>query len=309
PAEQPVNPLQSNVLLPCGMLAHLHRAVLAFLLVTAPSLPAQSIPDWQTTAGTHLAFEVATIKPNTSDTPASANFTLGPGDSYKATGGRFLTSNINLLDYIRFAWKLTDGQVELLEANAPKWITAERFDITAKSDLPNPTKDQMRLMVQSLLITRFDLKTHTETRDLPALAMVLSSPHKLGPQLHPHASADNNCASASPSICGSLISIPAASPSHVRLSDQKVSLDLLAAHLGQMGGFSRPILNQTNLTGAYDLTLDWGPDSDTEPMDSNSRQTYLQRALQDQLGLKLERRTAPVTILLIDHINQQPTDN
>jgi len=170
----------------------------------------------------------------------------------------------------------------------------------------------MRLMVQSLLITRFNLKTHTETRDLPALAMVQINPNKLGPQLHPHASADDTCASASPntpSICGSLISIPAALPSHVRLSGQKVSLALLAAHLGQMGGFSRPILDQTNLTGTYDLTLDWGPDSDTEPMDSNSRQTYLQRALQDQLGLKLERRTAPVTILLIDHINQQPSDN
>lgn len=294
------------------MLAHLQRTVLAFLFI-ACSLHAQdAVPDWQANAGTHLAFEVATIKPNTSDVPASANFTLGPGDSYKPTGGRFLATNISLLDYIRFAWKLTDGQVELLEASGPKWIATEHFDITAKSDLPTPTKDQMRLMVQSLLTTRFGLKTHTETRDLPALAIVQINPNKLGPQLHPHAAADNSCANVAlnaPSICGALISAPASSPSHVRLTGQKVTLDLLAAHLGQMGGFSRPILNQSNLTGTYDLTLDWGPDADTEPMDSNSRQTYLQRALQDQLGLKLERRTAPVTILLIDHINQQPSDN
>lgn len=295
------------------MLAHLQRAVLASLLLTTCNLPAQSTTaDWQTAAGSHLAFEVATIKRNTSDVPASANFTLGPGDSYKPNGGRFLSTNISLLDYIRFAWKLTDGQVALLETSAPRWIATEHFDITAKSDLPSPTKDQMRLMVQSLLITRFNLKEHTETRDLPALALVLTSPNKLGPQLHPHPAADNTCASATsnaPSICGSLISATASSPSHVRLIGQKVTLDLLAAHLGQMGGFSRPILNQTNLTGTYDLTLEWGPDTDTDPMDSNSRQTYLQRALQDQLGLKLERRTAPVTILLIDHINQQPSDN
>ena len=84
---------------------------------------------------------------------------------------------------------------------------------------------------------------------------------------------------------------------------------LLAAQLGQMGGFSRPIVDQTGLTGLFDLTLEWGPDSDTEPMDSNSRQTYIQRALRDQLGLKLEPRTTPVTILLIDHMNQQPSDN
>jgi uncharacterized protein (TIGR03435 family) len=295
------------------MLANLQRAVLAFLLLAAYNLPAQNTsPDWQTAAGTHLAFEVATIKPNTSDAPAGANFTLGPGDAYKPTGGRFLTGNISLLDYIRFAWKLTDGQVEFLEASGPKWIATERFDINAKSDLPNPTKDQMRLMVQSLLASRFALQTHTETRDLPALAMVLASPNKLGPQLHPHPAADNTCISATPnapSICGALIGAPASSPSHVRLIGQKVPLTLLAAHLGQMGGFSRPILDQTNLTGTYDLTLEWGPDSDTEPMDSNSRQTYLQRSLQDRLGLKLERRIAPVTILLIDHINQQPSAN
>lgn len=296
------------------MLGNLQRTVLAFLLLAACNLPAQStVPDWQAAAGTHLAFDVASIKPNISDDPARGNFTLGPGDAYTPTGGRFLTKNISLLDYIRFAWKLSDGQVGLLEASAPKWIATERFDITAKSDLPNPTKDQMRLMVQSLLTSRFALQTHTETRDLPALAMVLTSPGKLGPQLHPHPAADNTCASTAPNtpnICGSLMSTGTPSaPSHVRITGQKVPLTLLAAHLGQMGGFSRPILDQTNLTGTYDLTLEWGPDSDTEPMDSNSRQTYLQRALKDQLGLKLERRTAPVTILLIDHINPQPTDN
>ncbi|SDF62295.1 soil-associated protein, TIGR03435 family [Terriglobus roseus] len=304
------------------MLASVQRTALALLLLGACRLPAQSTtPDWQTAAGTHLSFEVATIKPNTSDEPAHGNFTLGPGDAYTNTGGRFLTKNISLLDYIRFAWKLTDGQVALLEASAPKWVSTAGFDIEAKSDLPNPTKDQMRLMVQSLLADRFALHTHTETHELPALAMVLITPGKPGPELHPHSPTDNTCSGAAPSpnqpsiastpnFCGSLRSNGvASSPSHVRITGQKVPLTLLAAQLGQMGGFGRPILDQTGLTGTVDLTLEWGPDSDTEPMDSNSRQTYMQRALRDQLGIKLDPRTAPVTVLLIDHINPQPSAN
>ncbi|WP_047489921.1 TIGR03435 family protein [Terriglobus sp. TAA 43] len=303
------------------MLAHLQLTVVVLALITIGSASAQDTPNWQTAAGTHLAFEVATIKPNASDESASGNFTLGPGDAYTSTGGRFLTKNINLLDYIRFAWKLTDGQVALLEASGPKWIATERFDITAKSDVPNPTKDQMRLMVQSLLADRFALQTHTETRELPTLAIVLITPDKLGPELHAHPTTDNTCSGAAPSpnqpsiastpnFCGSLRSNGvASSPSHVRITGQKVPLTLLAAQLGQMGGFRRPIIDGTRLTGTFDLTLEWGPDSDTEPMDSNSRQTYLQRALRDQLGIKLEPRTAPVTILLIDHINPEPSAN
>jgi hypothetical protein len=139
------------------------------------------MPDWQVAAGKKLAFEVATIKPNPSEDPPKVNFTLGPGDTYAKTGGRFLASNISLLDYIRFAYKLTDGQIEILQANAPKWMATTRFDIEAKSEIPDPTKDQMRLMMQSLLAERFKLVLHTETRQLPVLALVLAKPGKLGP--------------------------------------------------------------------------------------------------------------------------------
>ena len=78
------------------------------------------MPAWQIAAGKKLAFEVATIKPNRSDASPEVNFTLGFGDRYADTGGRFLTKNISLLDYIRFAYKLTDGQVEILQASAPE---------------------------------------------------------------------------------------------------------------------------------------------------------------------------------------------
>jgi len=280
--------------------------------------------DRQAAAGRKVAFEVATVKLNTSDDDPKVNFTLGPGDTYAKTGGRFITSNISLLDYIRFAYKLTDGQIQILQAEGPKWISTRRFDIEAKSELPEPTKDQMRLMVQSLLAERFALEVRTETRHLPVLALVLVKTGRPGPELRPHPANDRNCSNvaasaeqrvvpAIPAVCGGLAGagVPSA-PSHVRIGGRNVPLALLAAHLHDMGRFDRPVLDQTGLQGTFDLVLEWGPDSvsgSTVPQDHDDTQTHLQEALQDQLGLKLERKTAPVEVVLINHINEQPTAN
>ena len=287
----------------------------------------KAMPTWQEAAGGTMAFEVATVKPNLSDDPAKVNFTLGPGDTYAETGGRFRASDISLLDYIRFAYKLTDGQTQILQASAPKWIATTRFDIEAKAENLNPTKDQMRLMMQSLLAERFKLAVHTETRELPVLALILAKPGKLGPQLRPHSADDGACSSVMPSanppskpktpsvptVCGGLMSVgvPGA-PSHVRIGGQKLPLTLLAAHLSEMGQFDRPVIDQTGLTGTFDLVLEWGPDSasaSTTPEDYADRQTYLQEALQDQLGLKLVPQKAPVDVLLLDHVDRQPSSN
>ena len=286
------------------------------------------MPDWQVAAGKKLAFEVATIKPNPSDDPPKVNFTLGPGNTYAKTGARFLASNISLLDYIRFAYKLTDGQIEILQANAPKWVATRRFDMEAKSEIPDPTKGQMRLMMQSQLTERFKLVLHTETRQLPVLALVLAKPGKLGPQLWLHPAEDDTCSnvvastdhqsgpetpSAVPTVCGGLVSVGVPSaPSHVRIGGRKVPLALLAAHLGEMGQFDRPILDRTGLSGTFDFALEWGPDpasGSAAPEDHDDRQTNLEEALRDQLGLKLERQRAPMDVLLIDHVDPQPAEN
>jgi hypothetical protein len=94
-------------------------------------------PNWQKAAGGKMAFEVATIKPNVSDDSPKVNFTLGPGDRYAKTAGRILASNISLLDYIRFAYKLSDGQIEILQANAPSGYQLR--GLTSKPSPKSPT--------------------------------------------------------------------------------------------------------------------------------------------------------------------------
>jgi hypothetical protein len=120
------------------------------------------------------AFEVASVKPNRSDAPASSRFPLGPGDAH-VPGRLFLATNQPLIVYLRFAHKC--GQSDLL--GLPAWVSNDRFDIEARAE-GNPTKDQMRLMMQSLLVDRFKLVTHTERQTKPAFNLVLAKAGKPG---------------------------------------------------------------------------------------------------------------------------------
>src|SRR6267142_6606299 len=144
--------------------------------------------DWQSAAGGRMTFDAASVKGNTT-APASArssSFPLGPGDVYVPNAGRFRAMNFPLVAYIEFAYKLTEDQNQFLPPQLPKWVTADRFDIQA-SVQGSPTKDQMRLMMQSLLADRFKLAVHFETREVPVFALSLVKPGQFGPRLRPHA--------------------------------------------------------------------------------------------------------------------------
>jgi len=111
-------------------------ALLVGLAIVSATLSAQ------TPAGP--SFEVASIKPNRTATPPTTLFPLGPGDAYAATGGLFRATNQPLIAYLRFAYRL--GQGDLLDL--PGWVYDERFDVQARAS-GDPTKDQMRLMMRA----------------------------------------------------------------------------------------------------------------------------------------------------------------
>ena len=121
-------------------------------------------------------------------------------------GGVF-TADFPLETYIEFAYKLwlSPEQRKTMLANLPKWVGSDRYEIHAKAE-GNPTKDQMRLMMQSLLAERFKLAVHFETQEVPVLAMTLIKPGKLGPKLTPHVDICDHDAPAAtkgapPSVC------------------------------------------------------------------------------------------------------------
>jgi uncharacterized protein (TIGR03435 family) len=122
-------------------------------------------------------FEAATIKP--SDPQSQAQFIRRPG------GGRFQTSNMPLRELVRFAYGVQSFQLD----GVPAWAASERYDINAKADgdpppvLPGTGTDPMTLMLRSLLVERFKLAAHHETREMPIYALVRLRPDRLGPRL------------------------------------------------------------------------------------------------------------------------------
>jgi bla regulator protein blaR1 len=303
-------------------------------IVNAPAMRAQDVPDWQTKAGGKMAFEVASVKLSTAHQFVAPSVPFDAGERYHPSGGYF-KADFPLWSYIQFAYKLwwpaEDQQREM--ARLPKWVTTDHYSIEARA-AGNPTKDQLRLMVQSLLADRFKLATHFESREAPVLAMTLVKPGKLGPKLIPHADG-RGCGDPAapigpvaagiirgedeagpenyPPMCDSLVLIRR--PNGPMLAGYRnVTMELLAGSLSGIIGLGRPLVDRTGLTGRFDFTLAWAPEP-TGPPPSDSPgaaseplgPTPLQ-ALRDQLGFRLEPAKAPVQILIVDRV-ERPSEN
>lgn len=278
-------------------------------------------------AGVRMAFDVASVKPNMSDAPAGSRFPLGPGDAYVPDGDLFSATNQALIAYMRFAYKL--GQNDLL--GLPAWVYEDRFDIEARTQ-ENPTKDQVRLMMQSLLADRFKLTKHTERRTKPVFTLVLAKAGKRGPQLQAHS--DDGCSASStpqtpgmplpaapssksglqlpPIPCDSIGPIPASAFDRGRLGGRRVTIGRIASFLtNPYTGVDRPVIDRTGLVGTFDFSLEWslGADSIQPPgaLPPDAGPTFLE-ALEEQLGFKLKSTTGPVDVLVIDHV-EHPSPN
>jgi uncharacterized protein (TIGR03435 family) len=257
----------------------------------------------QTSTAPKMKFDVASVKQNKSDARSITNFPPGPEDAYAPDGGSFSGSGVTLYQYISLAYDFTVFDYQLLKSRLPEWVLTDRFDIQARGS-GNPTKAQMRLMIQSLLADRFKLAIHFETREVPVFALVLAKPGKTGPQLHPHTN-EPPCSTASP--CGRFDSLPNP-PGQFRIGARDVTMGFIADVLAT-SELGRPVLDQTRLTGNFDFTLEWTPNIPVSPdfIPDQSGPTYIE-ALKEQLGLKLESTRGPVQVPVIDHV-ERPDEN
>lgn len=294
---------------------------------------AQEIPDWQMKAGGKMAFEVASVKLSTAKQFLPPSVPFDAGERYLPNGGLF-RADFPLWSYIQFAYKLwwpAEEQRNVID-RLPKWVTTDRYSIEARA-AGNPTKDQLRLMVQSLLADRFKLAAHFETHEVPVLAVTLVKPGKLGPKLIAHAdgrACADPAAPIGPVHPGVMRGDEAADPGNfppmcdslalVRRPDgtllagyRNVTMDMLAASLSGIVGLGRPLINKTDLSGRFDFTLTWAaqPESSmhgSPAIPSEPTGPGAIDALRDQLGLKLESARGPIPILVIDRV-ERPSEN
>lgn len=283
--------------------------------------------------GNKLEFDVASIKPNKSGLPPqgpapNSIFPLGPGDVYVPNGGHFLAVNQTMLAYLRFAYKDLGYQLRYVLPQLPEWVRTERYDIEARVG-GNPSKDDMRVMMQSLLADRCGLKLHHETREIPVFAVVLDKPGKTGRQLEPHVD-DPPCAASmeKPASYNQFQAttphgypLPCAGDQYVattgigawREGARGVDMALVARSLQGFGRMGRPVVDRTGLSGKFDFALEWTPQPEGPSVDADAEQfrqpgpTFME-AVRNQLGLKFKEDKAPIAIFMVDHI-ERPSEN
>lgn len=232
--------------------------------------------------------EVATIKPAE---PGSHAFMIA------FRGAELSVRNQSLMDLIRFAYEVQDKQVE----QGPGWLSSERWDIEAKPDKPGmPSNAQIREMVEKLIEERFSLKTHEETREMAAYALIVG---KDGTKLTKSADATGLAGFA----MGPLGTLHAGSAT---MGD--------FAHILENGIVDRPVVDQTGLGGKWDFTLKFTPDESefggmpvrvpAPPADGANAAPPLFTAMREQLGLQLESEKAQVLVVVIDHV-EHPSPN
>jgi uncharacterized protein (TIGR03435 family) len=243
------------------------------------------------------AFEVASIRPSTDDLRAEDRSEVQPS-------GLFLVTNTTLDDLVRGVFEVQRHEL-VLGDRVPFWFGSQRWDIVGKGP---PITDEtaqrplLLMMMRNLLIERFKLVTRRETRDTQVYALVISrADRRLGSQMRP---SSTDCAAMLKAFKATGARQTPDSPvcglrnQRTRLWGTGILLTDLTRILSLSAG--RPVVDATGLTGSFDIDVKFTLD---DPSDL-ARGAALVTAIQDQLGLRLEPRRAPLDVLVIDSVER-----
>jgi uncharacterized protein (TIGR03435 family) len=306
-----------------------HSLLLFLCVVIAPKCmgqgPAQPGP--RPIVEQKREFEIAAVREDKSGGQPTSNFPLDRGNVYFPTGGSLMATNQSVVTLLIFAYKINISEFRGgLMRRLPSWATTARFDVNARSESKEASKEDMRLMMQSLLEERFKLKVHRETQQMPIFGMYLVKPGRTGPQLKPH----NPSASCSaplplpatrtsaadivglwPTTCGDG-SEATLSKYVLREGGRDMTMSAIADWLTGSGEYDRPFVDRTELAGRYDFVLEFDPESlgregiSSVPRDDSG--PNFMEAVKEQLGLGLKKQDGPVSIFVVDNI-EYPTAN
>lgn len=265
---------------------------------------------WPQPAAETPAFEAASVKPSRPPDPTAGYVVSkadgGPG-SQDPTRVEF--RNYPLTGLVSRAYDLPSWQI-----SAPDWMSAAQFDIDAKV-VPGATREQCRLMLQRLLAERFGLRVHRGTKEGTLYSLTIA---KGGPKLKAHVEApppEDRPGPGDPGQpkfdSGGYPILPRGIGMGVlngkgRMQMTDTELAPLVQRLANQ--LDAPVRDDTGLKGKYDIALYWSarPPSAEPEADSGPD---LPTAVQEQLGLRLERKKGPVEVLVVNHAEKVPTRN
>jgi uncharacterized protein (TIGR03435 family) len=270
--------------------------------------------------GKRVEFEVASVK--WVEPTADPRVKVG----VQIDGSQVHMNSMSLKDAIRYAY-----QVKLYQVVGQEWIAGERFNISAK--VPDgATRERIPDMVKSLLEDRFQIKAHREQKEMAVYAMVQLP----GGSKMKEAPADSGSDGGSPPAAIQRtaqggpegVSVGYGPGSYFKFADQKIEGRKLAMlnFVDVLGRFvDRPIVDESNLTGRYDMDVQL-TENDYNAMLIRSAISagvtlppqvlhYLDSAdgslgfALKPIGLKLESKKAPVEVVVVDSILKRPSDN
>ena len=239
-------------------------AILLVLLIANRSWSQTPIPD-------PPSFEVASVR----------HVSAGRGYTSISPEGavRFTATNVSMKVLIQLAFGVDDDQL----AGQISWLDSEFYDVEAKPVTDHGlTHLELRPLLQDLLIKRFDLAVHHETKEVSGYALEVA---KNGPRL-----TTGDAIAMRTYILPDGITSPGA------------SMKTLAALLAHPVG--KPVVDRTGLTGTYEIKLKFAP---IDSLDSSLPSIFT--ALQEQLGLRLEKQKVPLAVLVVDKLNKLPSPN
>jgi uncharacterized protein (TIGR03435 family) len=251
--------------------------LLSFCFLICGLLPAQAPESAHT-------FAVATIKPSAPDAVVLTQI----------RGNRFVTEGTTFVDVFKYAYNVHPDQV----VGGPGWLRTEKFDILADPETEKrPSSEQMKAMVQQLLVERFHLVMHHEQKFLSVYAVVKTADT---PKLT-KSTADPSGIPVVGYNPGGELQVGNATMANFATFLQRFVLD-------------RPAVDQTGIAGHFDLVLRWTPDNfraggklGDSPEDVSGLPSLF-TAMKEQLGLKLQPTKAATDVFLIDRV-EQPSEN
>lgn len=214
-------------------------------------------------------IEVASVKTSLAD-PRNSGVTTGHG--------RIHAENVTLKRCIMGAWSIGPNQV----VGGPDWLNTERFEIEARADQPVDDDAVLSLLLRGILVERFKLAVHHETRPIEAYVLETA---KNGPKMDKSTGGESIDLSRN----GGIDSKNATMRHFAEVLSRQMDL---------------PVVDRTGLTGFFNLKLEWTPQAAGQANDGPSIYT----AIQEQLGLRLRAEKTPIDVLVIDHA-ERPAEN
>ncbi len=288
-----------------------------------------------------LEFDVATVRPAAPRGPDEGSLVGRTGGPGSTDPERVRYRMISLGSLLVESYGVPSDRVI-----APSWVQTERYDIAAKI-APGTTREQYAIMLRNLVVDRFHVTSHTEKRDFPAYDLVVAKSGlkmKISTAEPPPPPAPRGPQNADPAVAAAelerqMAQIRASFGTVDKDGFQALPQDNIATQRtvgnntgtrtnarGQtmaeiatiiqrgLGGGVR-VTDKTGLTGRYDFKLQYprgvnaaAPGAAAVP-EAEDPLPDLPSAVQSQLGLKLDKGTAQLEVLVIDHIERTPAEN